>query len=347
MPEHDSHLRLSGYPEGWYAVAFSADLRPGTVLRRRLMNRELVVFRTASGTAVVMDAYCPHLGAHLAEGGRVCGEEIQCPFHGFRFDAQGHCTSTPYGQRAPNAAIGTWRVEEKFGTVLCFHTDPSIRSGFGDWQVREVAPEHARMNWSAPVGKTFRLRTHPQEIIENTVDIGHFAMVHGYLGCEIHEGMQTDGPHLSMQYIATRGSGLFGKYDPNKLRMHLNINASGVGFSRAQVHDLTLGLDFRFVVMPTPVDDEHVDVHVIAQVAEPQGAFWNGLKLLLTKRLLMRALTRIASSEMARDFLPDRRIWENKRYQPKPKLAQGDGPIMAYRQWAARFMPVDGATGAP
>lgn len=336
---NDKHLRLTGYPEGWYAVAFSEELASGTVLRRRLMDNELVVFRTDAGIPVVMDAYCPHLGAHLAEGGKVCGEEIQCPFHGFRFNVQGKCISTPYGERAPNAGIPVWRVEEKFGVILCFHSTPSIQSGFGVWQVREVAPEHLKLSWSKPVGRIFHLRTHPQEIIENTVDLGHFSMVHGYQGCEIVEDMKTDGPHLSMQYIATRNNGLFGRYDPNKLRMHLNINASGVGFSRAQVKDLALGLCFRFVVMPTPVDDEHVEVRVITQVAEPEGGFWNVLKLILPVGLLTRSLARIASREMAKDFTPDRRIWENKRYQGKPKLAPGDGPIMPYRTWAEKFMP--------
>jgi hypothetical protein len=44
-------------PNSWYAVAFSADLRPGAVVARTL------------------DACCPHLGAHLGIGGRVVEAE--------------------------------------------------------------------------------------------------------------------------------------------------------------------------------------------------------------------------------------------------------------------------------
>lgn len=50
-------------PSGWYAVAFSDDLRPGNVLARMLGEHELVIFRTRSGVVTAMDAYCPHLGA--------------------------------------------------------------------------------------------------------------------------------------------------------------------------------------------------------------------------------------------------------------------------------------------
>lgn len=344
MYQTDKNLRLGGFPEGWYALAFSRELKSGKVLRRRLMNQEVVVFRTESGVPAVFDAYCPHLGAHLAEGGKVVGEEIQCPFHGFRFNTKGECTSTPYGGRGnlrtPKACISRWHVEEQFGVVLCFY---AAGTSFGDWRIRDIAEEHRSLKWSQPVGRIFHMRTHPQEIIENTVDIGHFSPVHKYLDCEVISEMQTEGPHLNMQYIATRSSGLFGAYDPNKLRMQLNINASGVGLSRVQVKDLTLGLNIRFVVMPTPVDHEHVEVRVIAQVAEPEGHWWNKIKRIIPGRFLAAILARVASAEMAKDFAPDRRIWENKVYQANPKLAEGDGPIMPFRQWAAQLMPGDSA----
>lgn len=60
------------------------------------------MFRDVDGKARVLDAYCPHLGAHLADGeidhedGKSC---IKCPFHGWAFRADdGTCVNVPYAK---------------------------------------------------------------------------------------------------------------------------------------------------------------------------------------------------------------------------------------------------------
>lgn len=78
-------------PNGWFAVAFSDEVKAGGVRPLRYLGRELVLFRSSTGVASVLDAHCPHLGAHLGIGGGVVGETLACPFHGWRFDAQGQC----------------------------------------------------------------------------------------------------------------------------------------------------------------------------------------------------------------------------------------------------------------
>jgi hypothetical protein len=54
------------YPDGWYAVLFSWECRPGQVVPVRALGREFAVWRSAQGVVSVMGAYCPHLGANLA-----------------------------------------------------------------------------------------------------------------------------------------------------------------------------------------------------------------------------------------------------------------------------------------
>ena len=46
-------------------------------------------------------AYCPHLGANVAVGGRVVpGEDcVECPFHEWRFRGDtGRCQGVPYSE---------------------------------------------------------------------------------------------------------------------------------------------------------------------------------------------------------------------------------------------------------
>ena len=61
------------------------------------LGEHFVVFRTEKGVASVLDAYCPHLGAHLGIGSRVVGDCIECPFHGWKFRGEdGQCMAIPY-----------------------------------------------------------------------------------------------------------------------------------------------------------------------------------------------------------------------------------------------------------
>ena len=60
----------------------------------------LAIFRDEKGEAHVLDAYCPHLGAHIGVGGRVVGDCLQCPFHGWEFrGSDGKVTKIPYADK--------------------------------------------------------------------------------------------------------------------------------------------------------------------------------------------------------------------------------------------------------
>jgi cholesterol 7-dehydrogenase len=63
-------------------------------------GEQLVVFRDEKGEAHILDAYCPHMGANLGVGGRVVGDCIECPFHGWKFRGyDGKCTEVPYSEK--------------------------------------------------------------------------------------------------------------------------------------------------------------------------------------------------------------------------------------------------------
>ena len=86
-------------PFGWFQVGWSADLKPGDVVPVDYFDKHLVLWRDEQGAAHVNDAFCPHLGAHLGHGGSVSEDNLVCPFHGWRFDAEGQNTLIPYSER--------------------------------------------------------------------------------------------------------------------------------------------------------------------------------------------------------------------------------------------------------
>ncbi len=79
------------YANGWFQIAYSDELSPGEARPLHNFGRDFVLFRTETGVAHVLDAHCPHLGAHLGHGGKVEGEVIRCPFHAYTFDGNGSC----------------------------------------------------------------------------------------------------------------------------------------------------------------------------------------------------------------------------------------------------------------
>ena len=60
----------------------------------RLLGQDLVLFRDAAGAWGLLDRDCPHRGADLSFA-RHEGDGIRCPFHGWKFAADGRCLETP------------------------------------------------------------------------------------------------------------------------------------------------------------------------------------------------------------------------------------------------------------
>ena len=117
-----SRYPFTSYPNGWFVVALSSELPAKGVQRMHYFGQELVLFRTESGVANILDAYCPHLGAHMGEGGCVKGETLECPFHSWRFNGAGQCTEIPYSQKIPRQAkTRAWQVREVHGLIALWH----------------------------------------------------------------------------------------------------------------------------------------------------------------------------------------------------------------------------------
>jgi len=91
-------------PFGWFAVARSQDLASGGVQPLYYFDEHLVLYRSMDGKSHVLEAFCPHLGAHLSHGGKVEDDVIVCPFHGWQFDSQGACVKVPYASQIPKRA---------------------------------------------------------------------------------------------------------------------------------------------------------------------------------------------------------------------------------------------------
>jgi nitrite reductase/ring-hydroxylating ferredoxin subunit len=342
-------------PAGWFAIAHRGELRGGRAVPRRLAGRELAVFCTASGRVAALPGYCPHLGAHLGHGGRVEGETLVCPFHGFRFDASGRCVGTAYGSPPPRGLVTSCVDVRVVGdVVLAWHSPDGRGPTF------EVPASSAEDLGPWRFARR-RLTGHPQDTTENSVDLGHFSTLHGYAEVEQIAPLEVDGARLRIAYRARRPARVLRSGRPG-LEILYEIEAWGLGWSRVDVTVPRYGIRLGQLVLSTPTAPGRVDVLLGAAVtgavtgaggepsqdaaAPPTAAVEVASPAVqrTVERLVAGRGFRVAAASglllaVVVDVAQDARIWRHKTYVDQPALAVGDGPIVPYRRWAQQFYP--------
>ena len=301
-------------PNGWFAVATSEELAPGSVRACRYLGRDLVAFRTEGGFPGVLDAHCPHLGAHLGRGGRVEGEALRCPFHAWEFGPDGACTAIPYAKRIPpGARARAWRTVERNGFVFVWHDAGGAEPWF---DVPEV-PEATSADWSSPQRFEWVVRAHGQELAENGVDRAHFRTVHGTLDVPETESSGEGAHRLAHKKVELRTP-------RGDVKGAIDARMAGMGFATTRFTGICETLE---LATTTPIDEGAVHVRYAfvqpkVDGRDPQGG-------------VAAAIIRDIVKQMNED-IP---IWENKVYRPTPLLCDGDGPIAEFRRWCRQFYP--------
>ncbi len=284
-------------PNGWFVVAASDELAVGEVKSLYAFGKDLVLYRSESGEARLIDAYCPHMGAHIGTGGKVEGDGIRCPFHGWRFDgASGQCTNIPYtdDDRIPaGGKVRGYPLIERNHMIWAGHH----REGKEPFYDVPVVTEFHDPDWLPHAVKTFEIATCIQEMAENDADFAHFKYVHG--SAEIREGDVTvEGTYKRVA-------------NDSFIR-----ESHGLGCTVLHVADV-----FRFMSSVLPIDEENVKL-----------VWW----FTAPKALGEDAANTIAEAFFT-GVSQDLAIWENKRYEPKPLLTPMEKGIADQRRWAMQF----------
>ncbi|MBL8551691.1 MAG: aromatic ring-hydroxylating dioxygenase subunit alpha [Hyphomonadaceae bacterium] len=175
--------------EGWHWAAASCDLKRGAVRAIEVGGRKLALYRGEDGVARCVDAFCPHMGAHLALG-KVEGAGLRCFFHGWRFGADGKCDEIPaLDTRVRDVCLKKHAVSEQDGLVWLW---------VGDGAPTFAPPIHHTL-----VGKprrAFRVarwkkKCHPHVVLVNAIDEQHFRTVHQVPGEALKLRTESIAPH--------------------------------------------------------------------------------------------------------------------------------------------------------
>ncbi|EFN68179.1 3-chlorobenzoate-3,4-dioxygenase oxygenase subunit [Camponotus floridanus] len=167
------------YPNGWFALLESSQLKKGQVKHVSALGENFAVFRTEKGVVNILDAYCPHLGANMGEGGRVKGDCLECPFHSWTFRGEdGRCDNIPYAEKVPVIARArAWKCREVNNIIFVWYHAESAEP---DWQPQPYKQiSNGTLRYQGR--NEFFISCHIQEIAENGADIAHLSAVHGPL----------------------------------------------------------------------------------------------------------------------------------------------------------------------
>jgi cholesterol 7-dehydrogenase len=327
------------YPDGWYRLAASKDLRPRAIQYLECLGKQLVLYRSEDGASVhAMSAFCPHMGANLAKG-CVRGDRVECPFHQWEICPDGRVGHIPYADKLPaRAQQETFPIRELYGQVFIYHRGSGPPARHDDAPPYEIPTipemEDGRFIYrgSHDAG---RVKMHLVEFAENSVDFAHFAPIHGNMtipwtsikipGIRIeHEAdwkLDADQPHLSFFFDRAILRVLGRKIERTKASAVITfVGPGGVVMFRFTIPDIGEIVMFQTHLPISPLEQQ-VNFHWMAEKKIP--------------RLLVSYVIGNWVSQWAQDI----DIWENKVYLGRPTLAKGDGPVHRMRRWYRQFYP--------
>ena len=88
---HDTSLFLTDI---WYLALPGTALKPGKMTAKTILGQSVLFGRSQTGEPFALRNICPHRGIPLSYG-RFDGCEVECCYHGWRFNLDGVCTDIP------------------------------------------------------------------------------------------------------------------------------------------------------------------------------------------------------------------------------------------------------------
>lgn len=207
------HVSVVHLPNAWFILCASRELGDKP-LARTLQGTPLVLFRGEGGKPGALMDRCPHRNVPLSLG-RVKEGQLQCGYHGWRFDTGGQCRAIPGFLGEPEArtrCATSYATREQDGFVWVYSTpgaEPTTEPfRFPLLEAREYTT----------VRRVLRAPGSLHATLENTLDVPHTAYLHGGLfrteekRNEIDVVVRRSADKVEAEYIGEpRPSGVVGR----------------------------------------------------------------------------------------------------------------------------------------
>lgn len=161
----------------WYFALPGGKLRRGCLVKRTLLGEQILIGRAGDGTPFALQDVCPHRGMPLSYG-HFDGREIECCYHGWRFDTRGTCVEIPSLVEAQREKINLSKI--CVSRFACREVQGNIWIYFGDDEenmpsipeVPQVSPEHYQ------IAETMEFPSDVDHAVVGLMDPAHGPFVH-------------------------------------------------------------------------------------------------------------------------------------------------------------------------
>ena len=320
------------YPDGWYWVAASKDIRPGDVRHVQCVGEQIALFRTTTdGQITAVDAFCPHQGANLADG-VVKGDRLQCPFHGWQLDGCGRIHPHARADALP-VAHRHWEAIDYYGMVMMYRSArPAARAPYRLPPLPKIDNRQLVLRGQYDGGE---VDMHIIELAENSVDFQHFSAIHGV--------MRIPWTGIRLPWIRIRHEQSWSLDDTLEHVSYFvdeaTLEIRGRVYERTRARALVtfLGpgsiMKFDFSV-PRIGDITMLQCHTPVEALKQRVTFrW------FAARRVPRILISYVVGNWISQWRQDVAIWKRKIYRPRPSWPVEDGLRGAMHKWYRQFYP--------
>ena len=326
------HTYPPPYPDGWYRVEASRDIRPGEVRYVECVGEQIALFRsTTDGEVAAVEAFCPHQGANLADG-VVKGDRLQCPFHGWQLDGHGRIRSHPCADVQP-LAHRHWEAIDYYGMIMMYRSArPGAQAPYRLPPLPEIDNRQLVLRGQYDAGD---VDMHIIEFAENSVDFQHFSELHGV--------MHIPWTNISLPWIRIRHRPSWSLDDTQEHVSYfgdeatLEIGGRIIDRSRSRALITFLGpgsiVKFDFSV-PRVGDITMFQSHTPVEALKQRVTFrW------FAARRAPRILVSYVVGNWISQWRQDIAIWQRKIYRPRPSRPMDDGRRGTMHKWYRQFYP--------
>lgn len=326
------------YPNGWFGLTESWQLKKLDTKNIQCLGLNIALFRDENGKAHALDAYCPHLGANFAVGGKVVGDCIECPFHGWQFrGSDGKCTKIPYSENIPEMAkVKSYIIMELNGWIYLWHHAEGAEPYWTPPEIEEIQ----NGQWVYGGRSEHYINAHIEEVPENGADVQHLYNVHtpfmtagidlrymwnrlwsfaSHLWSAKWEAQSAPNEHIGVLTL-THQLRMFGK---TVTPINMDVTASQIGPAIVYLNFDTFFGRGIYIQSITPVEP------LVQKLVHNVYIDWKLPTILATFLMVSEAI------QVERDIM----IWNNKKFVNKPMFVKSkeDSLIAKHRRWFSQF----------